>query len=101
MDELQMMRAFVAATQLRSFSRAAESFGVTTGAISKAVSKLEERIQTRLLHRTTRSITLTDEAQSYYRSCSRLIEEWTKLIDALCDKERSTAAGCASLFITG
>jgi DNA-binding transcriptional LysR family regulator len=75
MDELQMLRAFVAATQHRSFSKAAESLGVTTGAISKAIAKLEERIQTRLLHRTTRSITLTDAAQAYYQSCSRLIEE--------------------------
>src|SRR6185437_13133089 len=75
MDQLQMLRAFVAATQHRSFSKAAESLGVTTGAISKAISKLEELIQTRLLHRTTRSIMLTDAAQAYYQSCSRLIEE--------------------------
>jgi DNA-binding transcriptional LysR family regulator len=75
MDQLQMLRAFVAATQHRSFSKAAESLGVTTGAISKAVSKLEDRVQTRLLHRTTRSITLTDAALAYYQSCSRLIEE--------------------------
>lgn len=75
MDQLYMLRAFVAATQHRSFSKAAASLGVTTGSISKAIAKLEARVQTRILHRTTRSVTLTEEAQSYYLSCCRLLEE--------------------------
>lgn len=70
-----MLRAFVAATQHKSFSKAAASLGVTTGSISKAIAKLEAAIQTRVLHRTTRSVTLTDEAQAYYLSCCRLLEE--------------------------
>jgi len=75
MDQVYMLRAFVAATQHRSFSKAAASLGVTTGAISKAIAKLEASIQTRLLHRTTRSVKLTEAAQSYYLSCCRLLEE--------------------------
>jgi DNA-binding transcriptional LysR family regulator len=75
MDQLYMLRAFVAATQHRSFSKAADELGVTTGSISKAIAKLESSIQTRLLHRTTRSVTLTEAAQSYYLSCCRLLEE--------------------------
>jgi DNA-binding transcriptional LysR family regulator len=75
MDQLYMLRAFVAATRYRSFSKAAESLGVTTGAISKAIAKLEESIHTRVLHRTTRSVTLTEEAQPYYLSCCRLLDE--------------------------
>lgn len=75
MDQLYMLRAFVAATQHRSFSKAAASLGVTTGSISKAIAKLEAAIQTRVLHRTTRSVTLTEEAQAYYLSCCRLLEE--------------------------
>jgi DNA-binding transcriptional LysR family regulator len=75
MDQLYMLRAFVAATQLKSFSKAAASLGVTTGSISKAIAKLEVAIQTRVLHRTTRSVTLTEEAQAYYLSCCRLLEE--------------------------
>jgi len=70
-----MLRAFVAATQHRSFSKAAESLGVTTGSISKAIAKLEANIQIRVLHRTTRSVMLTEEAQPYYLSCCRLLEE--------------------------
>ena len=75
MDQLYMLRAFVAATQHRSFSKAAESLGVTTGSISKAIAKLEANIQMRVLHRTTRSVMLTEEAQPYYFSCCRLLEE--------------------------
>ena len=75
MDQLYMLRAFVAATQHRSFSKAAESLGVTTGSISKAIAKLETNIQMRVLHRTTRSVMLTEEAQPYYLSCCRLLKE--------------------------
>lgn len=75
MDQLYMLRAFTAAAQYRSFSKAAASLGVTTGSISKAIAKLEASVQTRLLHRTTRSVTLTEAAQSYYQSCRRLLEE--------------------------
>lgn len=75
MDQLYMLKAFVSAAQHQSFSKAATSLGVTTGSISKAIAKLEASIQTRVLHRTTRSVTLTEEAQSYYLSCCRLLEE--------------------------
>lgn len=75
MDQLYMLRAFVAATQHRSFSKAAASLGVTTGSISKAIAKLEASIQTRVLHRTTRSVALTEAAQPYYLTCCRLLEE--------------------------
>jgi DNA-binding transcriptional LysR family regulator len=75
MDQLYMLRAFVAAAQHKSFSKAATSLGVTTGSISKAIAKLEAAIQTRVLHRTTRSVILTEEAQAYYLSCCRLLEE--------------------------
>ncbi len=75
MDQLYMLKAFVAARKHGSFSKAAEALGVTTGSISKAISKLEADIHTRLFHRTTRSIALTEEAQSYYQTCCRLLED--------------------------
>ena len=75
MDQLYMLRAFVAAARYQSFSRAAESLNVTTGSVSKAIAKLEECIQTRVLLRTTRSVSLTEAAQSYYLICCRLLEE--------------------------
>ncbi|MFM0271762.1 LysR family transcriptional regulator [Paraburkholderia aspalathi] len=75
MDQLYMLRTFVAVVQHRSFSKAAASLGVTTGSISKAITRLEASIQTRVLYRTTRTVSVTDAAQSYYLSCCRLLEE--------------------------
>ncbi|MFM0336092.1 LysR family transcriptional regulator [Paraburkholderia fungorum] len=75
MDQLNMLRTFVAVAQHRSFSKAAASLGVTPCSISKTIAKLEASIQTRVLYRTTRSVSLTDAAQSYYLSCRRLLEE--------------------------
>jgi DNA-binding transcriptional LysR family regulator len=75
MDELYMLRAFVATARYQSFSKAAESLNVSTGSVSKAIAKLEGCIQTRVLLRTTRTVSLTDAAQPYYLSCCRLLEE--------------------------
>jgi DNA-binding transcriptional LysR family regulator len=75
MDQLYMLRAFVAAARYQSFSKAAQSLNVTTGSVSKAIAKLEGCIQTRVLLRTTRSVSLTEAAQPYYLSCCRLLEE--------------------------
>ncbi|HET6389514.1 LysR family transcriptional regulator [Hyphomicrobium sp.] len=49
-----------------SFVRAAEALGITTSGVSRAVSRLEERIGVRLLDRTTRSVALTDEGRRFY-----------------------------------
>lgn len=98
MDQLYMLRAFVAAAQHQSFSKAAESLGVTTGTISKAIAKLEASIQTRLLHRTTRSVKLADVAQPYYLSCVRLLEEFDEANRRI-SQEREVDSGRIRLVI--
>lgn len=59
-SDLTELAAFDAVSRLRSFRRAGEERGVTASAISHAVSNLEARVGIRLLHRTTRSVSLTD-----------------------------------------
>ena len=76
MDQLFMMRAFVAAAQHQSFSKAAAALGVSAGSVSKAVAKLEATLQLRVLQRTTRLVTLTEAAQAYYESSCRLLQEF-------------------------
>jgi DNA-binding transcriptional LysR family regulator len=49
-----------------SFARGADALGITTSGVSRAVSRLEARIGTRLLDRTTRSLALTDEGRRFY-----------------------------------
>ena len=59
-NDLGGLRAFVTVADLASFSRAAEGLGVSSSALSQTIRGLEERVGTRLLHRTTRSVSPTE-----------------------------------------
>ena len=61
--------AFVRVVEAHSFVAAAQSLGMSPSAISKAVSRLEERLGARLLNRTTRSLSMTDLGTSFYERC--------------------------------
>jgi DNA-binding transcriptional LysR family regulator len=58
-----------------SFSAAAKSLGVSKAHVSQQISKLEERLGTRLLHRTTRKISLSETGQIYYEQCRQIVED--------------------------
>lgn len=60
---LSDLKAFIAVAEQRSFRRAAELSGVTRSTLSHAIRGLEERLGVRLLHRTTRSVSLTDAGE--------------------------------------
>jgi DNA-binding transcriptional LysR family regulator len=60
------LRAFVAVAQARSFSRAAETLGISPSALSQMVRGFEERIGLRLLNRTTRSVSLTAAGETLF-----------------------------------
>lgn len=61
--------AFVRVAEAHSFVAAAQTLGMSPSAISKAITRLEERLGARLLNRTTRSLSLTDVGQNFYESC--------------------------------
>jgi LysR family transcriptional regulator, regulator for bpeEF and oprC len=61
--------AFVRVVEAHSFVAAAQTLGMSPSAISKAVSRLEERLGARLLNRTTRSLSMTDVGVSFYERC--------------------------------
>ena len=56
-----------------SFVRAAEALGITASGVSRAVARLERRVGVRLLDRTTRSVTLTDEGRRFYEQVGPLL----------------------------
>jgi hypothetical protein len=53
-----------------SFAKAAELIGITDSGVSRAISRLETRLGVRLLNRTTRSVTLTEEGRRFYEEVS-------------------------------
>jgi DNA-binding transcriptional LysR family regulator len=75
MDSLGSLNAFVEAAEARSFTVAGRQLGVSSSAIGKAVARLEERLGARLLHRSTRTITLTPEGALFLERCRRIFGE--------------------------
>lgn len=66
---------FVAVTERGSFSAAAQQLGVSKAHVSQQVNRLEDRLGTRLLHRTTRKVALTETGKMYVEQCRSIIEE--------------------------
>jgi len=66
MDAPADMRTFVRVVERQSFAAAAASLGLTPSAVSRLVSKLEDRLGLQLLHPTTRRLTLTSEGEVYF-----------------------------------
>ena len=63
---------FVAVAECSQFTAAAERLGVSSSHISRQIVRLEERLQTRLLYRSTRRVTLTEAGQTFLQHCQRL-----------------------------
>ncbi|XTZ39149.1 LysR family transcriptional regulator [Salmonella enterica] len=66
---------FVACVEEGSFTAAAQRLHLTGSAISKSITRLEARLGSRLLERTTRRLELTDAGLAYYQTCVRILEE--------------------------
>ncbi|MDB5801285.1 MAG: LysR family transcriptional regulator [Rhodocyclales bacterium] len=74
-DRLTGIDVFVQAVDAGSFALAASRLGVTRSAIAKNIARLEQRLGTRLFHRTTRTQTLTEDGLAYYERCARALAE--------------------------
>ena len=73
------MQVFARVAELASFTQAAEALGQTKASVSVAVQQLETRLGTRLLHRTTRKVTLTQDGQLFYERCKDLLADADEL----------------------
>jgi DNA-binding transcriptional LysR family regulator len=69
------MSAFVRAVELGGFSNAARELNLTPSAISKLVTRLEDRLGVRLLNRTTRRLALTPEGEAYFHRSLRILAD--------------------------
>jgi DNA-binding transcriptional LysR family regulator len=85
LTQLDGLLAFVTVAQQRSFTAAASALDVTPPAVSQAVKQLEQRLGVRLLHRTTRSVSLTEAGERYLARVGPAVGELLGASEALDD----------------
>ncbi|ECG8549722.1 LysR family transcriptional regulator [Salmonella enterica subsp. arizonae] len=79
MDKIYAMKLFIHVAERESFSRAAEEVGLPKGSVSRQIQALENQLGTRLLHRTTRRVQLTQDGMAYYERAKDLLSNLDEL----------------------
>lgn len=74
-ERAEEMTVFVRAVELGGFSAASRALGLTPSAVSKSISRLEDRLGVRLLNRTTRSLTTTPEGETFLERSRRILAD--------------------------
>jgi DNA-binding transcriptional LysR family regulator len=91
MLDLQQLASFVAVVNAGSFVGGAEAIGLSKAAVSRQVAELEARLGVRLLHRTTRRLSLTDDGQRFFARAVELLADAGEL-----EAETSSSSGEAT-----
>ena len=79
MNPLDRMQIFARVAEVSSFTQAAQVLGLPKASVSTAVQQLENQLGTRLLHRTTRRVQLTQDGQAFYERCKDLLDDVDEL----------------------
>lgn len=100
MVEQEGLREFVSVVEQGGFTAAANQLHVSTSYVSRQVTRLEQRLDVRLLHRTTRTVRLTEMGQVYYERSREILDQLQALESEMADLQekprglvRITAAG--------
>ncbi|WP_107759710.1 LysR family transcriptional regulator [Dickeya sp. Secpp 1600] len=88
--------AFVAAVDFGSYTRASGSVGLSRSAIGKSITRLESQLGVRLLNRTTRQLSLTEEGRIMYERCKQILEDLEE-VDATMARRREKPTGTLRL----
>jgi LysR family transcriptional regulator for bpeEF and oprC len=83
MDRLDALKVFCSVVDAGGFSRAADRLGISTSSVTNQIAALELRFGVKLLRRTTRSMSLTDEGRQCYESAVRLLGDMDELQEGL------------------
>jgi DNA-binding transcriptional LysR family regulator len=73
MDRFLAMQVFTRVVEHGSFAKAAERLGISTSACSRHVAELETHLDSRLLNRTTRRLSLTESGQAFFERCVQVL----------------------------
>jgi len=101
MDRVDEWRVFAMVATRRSFASAARTLGRSPQVVTRAVASLESRLGTRLLHRTTRSVSLTQDGARYLERCCALVADFDALeaaVDARTELAGGLSVGAPVLF---
>jgi DNA-binding transcriptional LysR family regulator len=79
MNKLEAMQIYVRVAEMASFTQAADSLGLPKASISTAVKQLEREVGTRLLHRTTRKVEMTQDGRVFYERSRDLLADVEEL----------------------
>src|SRR6202140_683647 len=96
-SDLADLNSFVAVADHLSFRAASTQLGVTASALSHSLRQLEERLGTRLLHRTTRSVSLTDAGLRLLEQLRPAIDQISGALEAL-DQQRRRPFGRLRIY---
>jgi LysR family transcriptional regulator for bpeEF and oprC len=83
MEDFAAISTFVRVVEAKSFAAAAAQLGMTPSGVSRAVSRLEERLGARLLFRSTRSLRLTDDGAAFHARCKDILADLAEATEAL------------------
>lgn len=87
MDKLKAMEAFVRVVDTGGFTRAAELMRAPKATISTQIQDLETQLGVRLLHRTTRKVTVTADGAAYYERCLRILDDLREADESVSSKQ--------------
>lgn len=88
MDRFMAMEAFVRVVESGTFTKAADALGRPKTAVTRLIQQLEAQLRVKLLHRTTRRVTVTPEGMTYYHQALRLLGEVRELESTLSQTRR-------------
>src|SRR5476649_2494324 len=86
MDRFDEISSFAAVADARSFTQGARRLGVSGAQVSKLVARLENRLGARLLNRTTRDVSLTDNGRAYLERARALLDDFEALETSVRDE---------------
>ena len=86
MNKLQAMEVFVQVVDAGGFTRAAEALQLPKATVSTLVQSLEQALQVKLLHRTTRHVSVTADGAAYYERCLRILNDVREAEEAVVEK---------------
>ncbi|MBO6825894.1 MAG: LysR family transcriptional regulator [Sneathiella sp.] len=92
MSSFKDMAAFVAVVEQQSFSKAGRELRLSTAVVSARVAKLEQHLGVRLLNRTTRQVSPTEEALEFYEECKKILSQ-VEVAEAVLASRKASPSG--------